>query len=105
MKLGIVFGLDTNVKYIDWPKSLHDFPKLLLYSGRKWEWFMYKDGPNGIVELNFTEIPKYDPNYYVDDIECFEDMFGFSKSTCECGAIWSSFSWDHMRFCKLWKPW
>jgi hypothetical protein len=105
MRLGIIFGLSNDIRYIDWEKDLSLFPKLLQYNGKKWEWIMYQDGPNGIIELNFTQLPTYDPNFYVDDMPVFEEIAGYAKKECECGSTYSSFSWDHSRWCNLWRPW
>lgn len=104
MLLKIKFGSNGLEKQIEWGKKLDDFPKLLNFNGNKWEWFMYNNINVNDYELTFTQLPTYDPNYYADMIN-FEDLFTSSYNICACGAAYSSFNWDHMRFCSLWKPW
>jgi hypothetical protein len=105
VRILVKFGLDGYKKVVTWNKELLDFPKLLKYSGRKWEWFLYSTDPTMIndYEITLCEIGMHDPGYYLD-IPDFEDLFG-SSSKCECGARFSSFEWDHMYLCPLWKPW
>ena len=104
MRLIINFGHKGIKKDINWYKALMDFPKLIRFQGAKWEWAMYNN-IGADYELTFSQIATYDPNYYAD-MPSFEEMFEWSGATkCECGAIFSSFAWDHMRFCPKYKPW
>jgi len=103
MKLVINFGLNIK-KEVYWYKDVMDFPKLIRFNGNKWEWSMYQSSGNG-YDLIFSQVATYDPNYYVD-MPSFEEMFEWdSTNKCECGAIYSSFNWDHLRYCSRWKPW
>ena len=103
MKLIINFGLTTK-KEVSWYKDVTEFPKLLRFNGARWEWAMYNQIGKD-YELTFSQIPSYDPNFYAD-MESFEDMFGWpNRDKCECGAIYSPFSWDHSRFCRKWVKW
>ena len=104
MKLDVVFGSDAKKK-VSWDKPLEDFPKLMLYNGKKCEWVMYRDALYVDKELIFSELPKYDPNFYVSNYAVFEDMFEKDTNGCQCGAAYSSFSWDHMRFCPKHVKW
>jgi hypothetical protein len=103
MKLSINFGLSIK-KQVDWHGNLMDFPKLLRLKSSKWEWVIY--APIGKdYELTYSEIPTYDPNYYVD-MPSFEDMFeGGLGSKCECGSAYTSFSFDHLKYCPRHIPW
>lgn len=104
MKLFIIFGYGTPKKEVNWYRDLMDFPKLIRYSGSKWEWAMYHNIGSD-YELTFSQIATYDPNFYAD-MPGFEDMFEWGNvDKCECGAAYSGFTFDHMRFCKKWKPW
>lgn len=103
MKVIVNFGLVIK-KEVDWYKDISDFPRLLRFNGQKWEWVVYNSIGNG-YQLTFSQLPTYDPNFYAD-MNSFEDMFERYQDRCECGAAYSkSFSFDHMRFCKKWKPW
>ena len=103
MKLNIKFG-DITERMITWPKSIHDFPKIIKYLGKKWQSFMYS-GHGNDYELIFTEIKTYDPNFYAY-AQDFEDFMGMNMGKrCECGAKFSGFKWDHMFYCDLWEPW
>ncbi len=107
MRITIRFGFDHK-KEVSWYQDIMDFPKLMKFNGKRWEWFSYQKDPNSSwndYELTFSELPVYDPSYY-SDMKSFEEMFEGAKGDgCECGAAFSSFKWDHMRLCKLWKPW
>jgi hypothetical protein len=88
MKILINFGLEGPSRQIIWNSDhILGFPKLLRYNGKKWEWFMYDvdiTGPND-YKLIFSELPTYDPNFYVDMVS-FEDLFGYPDEKCECGG-------------------
>src|SRR5208282_4593426 len=104
MKLTINFGHNGIKKEVNWYRDLMDFPKLIRFSGSKWEWAMYHNVGND-YELTFSQIPTYDPNFYAD-MPSFEDMFEWANvDKCVCGSAYSSFSWDHMRFCPKHKSW
>lgn len=104
IKLFISFGHDGIKKEVAWYRELMDFPKLLKFRGIPWEWAMYHNVGKD-YELTFAKIPTYDPNFYVE-MESFEAMFEWTGADkCECGSIYTSFSWDHMRYCKKWTKW
>lgn len=104
LRLTINFGHNGVKKQVNWYKDIMDFPKLLRFQGKSWEWAIYQNMGND-YELTFSQIPTYDPNYYTE-MPSYENMFEFSGSdVCECGSAYSSFKFDHMMFCKLWKPW
>ena len=104
MRLKIAFGYKSIEKIVDWNRDVTDFPKLIKFDGRRWEWVTY-NSPDGLTyELVFSQIPTFDPNFYAD-MPDFETMFPNSEIKCECGARFSSFGFDHMRMCKLWRPW
>jgi hypothetical protein len=105
MRLKVIFGF-INSKEVSWFQSLHNFPNIIKYLGVNYEWLTYDDDPTGKVDqvLTFSPLMSYDPNY---DVACplWSDLFPEGVDSCECGAGWSSFSWDHMRMCKKWSPW
>ena len=104
MRLTINFGHHGTKKEVNWYRDLMEFPKLIRFQGLKWEWAMYNTiGEDS--ELTFSQIPTYDPNFYTD-MPSFEDMFEWGQSDkCVCGAVYTSFPWDHMRFCGKWIKW
>jgi hypothetical protein len=104
MKLRIDFGQIAR-KEVNWYNSLEDFPKLLSYHGKRYEWFMYDKDKSGQTDyiLTFSELPTYDPNYYAE-MEDFDAIFGGAMGIqCECGAIYTSFPQFHMFYCKKWR--
>jgi hypothetical protein len=105
MRLRVQFGL-TISKDISWYRPLESFPVLINYLDRNYEWIMYDKDLTGVVDtiLTFAEVPSYDANYGTDCPK-WNDLFGDDFGKCECGAEYSSFSWDHMRYCKLWRRW
>ena len=93
---------------VNWWNEVTEFHQLVIHNNSKWEFVAYQPDPSKQVDwiLIFTPVPSYDPNYqattYVDVDKILHNLGG---NGCECGASFSSFGWDHMRFCKLWKPW
>jgi hypothetical protein len=104
MYLKIKFGLNGKEKTLSWYQKIEDFPKLLRFEGKKWEWIVYNAIGGGDYELVYSEIPTYDPSFYID-MPSFEELFPGNEQKCECGAHFSSFSWDHFRYCSKWRPW
>jgi hypothetical protein len=108
IKFRVDFGLTGDKKEVDWYKELDDFPRVLSYNNKKWEWVMYDRDLKGNVDyiLTFGEMPTYSQNYWARAVD-FDDIY-VSKSRpweCQCGANNTSFPWDHMRYCSKWKPW
>ena len=104
MTLIVRFGMDIK-KEVNWYKDMMAFPKFIRFQGKKWEWAMYNT-IGSVNELTFAQLHTYDPNFYID-MESFEEMFewGSNSDKCECGANYTSFSFDHMRYCKKWTKW
>jgi hypothetical protein len=105
VKLIINFGHQGIRKEVNWYRDFMDFPKLLKFQGVGWEWVVYTTVGDD-YELTFSKIPTYDPNYYAS-MESYEEMFewGGDKDKCCCGSIYTSFSFDHMRYCPKWTKW
>jgi hypothetical protein len=104
MRLRVDFGQIAR-KEVNWYSPLDDFPRLLSYNGKRYEWFMYDKDKSGQLDyiLTFAELPTYDPNYYAE-MEDFETMFGGAMGIqCECGAIYTGFPQAHMFYCKKWR--
>ena len=86
MRLVISFGLTTK-KEVDWHRDVMDFPKLLRFQGKKWEWAMY-NGSGQNYELTFSLLSSYDSTFNMD-MPSFEDLFEYgSYNKCECGAVY-----------------
>lgn len=106
MRLRVKFGfIDT--KDISWWNKIDDFPKIIKFLGRNYEWVYYDKDLSGTVDmvLHFSELPSYDPNYNVDCKtwnELFPEVLTYG---CECGASHTSFPTFHMFFCRLWRKW
>jgi hypothetical protein len=104
MKLRIKFGLNSVEKEVEWFKDLMDFPKLIRYDGKKWEWATYDGSKYAGYDLLFSQVATYDPTYYAD-MQSFEELFEWNSTKCCCGAAYTSFNWDHMRMCPKWIKW
>jgi hypothetical protein len=105
MRLRVELGYEA-IKEVTWYARLDDFPKLIKYMGFNYEWIMYDKDLTGKVDivLSYARLPTYDPNYGVI-CTLWVDMYPDIPSECDCGAKYTSFSWDHMRMCKLWRKW
>jgi hypothetical protein len=93
---------------MQWWQSIKDFPVLVLFKSKKWEFAMYSpDSTNRVAYIcYFSEVKSFDPNFYATTyVDITDTILGIGWDKCECGAIYSSFPWDHMRFCKKWIPW
>ena len=105
MRLRVVFGFVATHEVVWW-KPITDFPNVIKYLGKNYEWVTYDDDPKKNVDyiLTFSPLSSYDPNY---SVECLDWKDVFKEDTgCDCGAKHSrSFPWDHMKMCRLWKPW
>jgi hypothetical protein len=109
MYLTVTFGFEGPTRQVAWGLALDQFPKHFRYGGKKWEWLTYDKDPTGKSEyaLLYSELHTYDPDFYIDMEDFEEKFFGWGKSEgCTCGAVFSSsFPFDHMRYCKMWKSW
>lgn len=105
MRLKINFGL-IEVREVSWFQPLTSFPNIINYLGKNYEWVAFDTDPTGKVDqiLIFSQLQTYDPNY---NVVCpiWSEMFKDSFGACECGANFTSFPWDHMKFCQMWKKW
>lgn len=104
MRVKVTFGSNGVEKEVIWKEKIKDFPQLVKFNGKRWQWIVYDSVDNINYTLIYSEIPTYDPNHYAD-MDDFEVLFPSSQIICECGAKYGSFSWDHMRMCKLWTKW
>jgi hypothetical protein len=108
MRVSLYFGLsDTPIKF-DWNKKIEDFPKVVNYSYRNWEFNMYKERglkPYHEYDLYFGELKTYDPRALKVHPTLIEIMGNSDKSVCDCGGLNNPGSGGHWNFCKIWsKP-
>ena len=107
MRLELQFGLNEPKRQMSWWGGIKNFPPLVTYKGKKWEFVIYQDDPTGAVDYicTFGEVPVWDPAFestgYIDMASFLEDGWG----KCECGAIYTSFKDLHMRYCPKYIPW
>lgn len=54
----------------------------------------------------FSEVKIYVPNFSATTYENIDHLFntGYGPK-CDCGAIYTSFPWDHMKMCPKWTKW
>jgi hypothetical protein len=108
MKLKLQFGLNEPAREVNWWQQVTDFPHLVLYKNKKWQFEMY--GPDQTNQVDqicyFSEVASYDPNWYATT---YQDISGWLDNgygaKCECGAIYTSFPQAHMFFCPKWSKW
>ena len=105
MKLRVNFGLN-HWRETNWWGTLVSFPSLLTFRTVKYACGNAELDPTGRYDyiLQYLEVQSWDLNYSVS-CDAFESMPGSMANSCECGAIYSPFPFDHMRMCPLWKPW
>lgn len=85
-----------------------DFPTLVMYKGKKWEFEMYAPDKTNQVEhiCYFSEVASYNPNWYANTYVDISNLLSNGSSAgCECGAIYTSFPNAHMFFCPRWTKW
>lgn len=106
MRLRIDFGINGARREATWWQPIEMFPHAILFNGTRYEWFMYDEDPSKTYDkiLTFVEMSLGDGRWY--NCKDFDHEFGYaSRTACECGSAYTSFSWDHMRFCPLWEKW
>jgi hypothetical protein len=108
MKLSLHLGLAEPRRTVYWWSPIANFPTFILYKGNKFELVGYQKDNFDQIDYNcyFIEVHKADPNYRKDymNIDYLLNKDN-DLNKCDCGAEFSSFPWDHMRFCQSWKPW
>lgn len=105
MRLRLQFGLNEPLKEINWWKGVKEFPNLVIYKDKKWEFFAYDKDPSNLVDYHcvFSEVPTYDPNWHATVYENIDYLLGSSiKGECECGAVHTEFPQIHLSFCPKW---
>lgn len=105
MRLKVQFGF-IDSREVSWWGIVEDFPHLIKFLGRNYEWVYYDKDLTGKVDmvLIYSEVQSHEPNYN-KSCPLWNDMFPNPEDGCECGAKFTSFSFDHMRYCRLWSPW
>lgn len=105
MRITLVFGLSGPKKQVTWYQDIVSFPHTISFNNKKWSWVFYDKDSNGEYVLTLSEMASDDPRYN-ESMPSFEYMFSsYMDKSCQCGAIYTSFNWDHMKFCPLHKKW
>jgi len=101
MKLKVVFGL-LDTKEIFWWKDVSDFPNLINFSGKNFEFSFYREAkPDFDYEFTFSELGTWDPHYNTI-CDTWNELFGSETSGCECGSSFTSYPNGHMLYCPRW---
>jgi hypothetical protein len=105
MKLRIKFGM-IDEKVISWYDIVENFPKLINYLSKNYEWVFYDKDTSGASDmiLIFSELHSYDPDY-TTTCPKWSDLFNNSVTGCQCGADKTSFPFAHMFYCPKWTKW
>lgn len=110
MKLSLILGSDQHT--IEWDKDLSDFPNVVKYLDKYWEWVCWDDDPNGLVHkvLNFAPtresalpIDMFGNLFPVPDLVQMFNLKFESDEPCWCGAKFTSFPDHHMSKCPKWR--
>jgi len=108
MKLALTLGEKQYT--VSWDKDLSDFPHVVKYDSRYWEWMCWDKDPNGLVDqvLMFGEtkesalaVDMYGNMFPVPDLVLMFDLNG-DQEPCSCGAKFTSFPSHHMIKCSKW---
>lgn len=111
MKLSLILG-DVQ-KTIEWNRDLSDFPHVVKFGDKYWQWVSWDDDPAGLVHkvLFFgtmrEEALAIDIHGVPFPVPDLQQMFNFGTDglACECGAKFTSFPGHHMVSCPKWsKP-
>ena len=108
MKLSLILG---DKQYtVEWLKDLSDFPHVVQYDKKYWEWICWDKDPNGLVDqvLTFGEtrestlpVNLFGVLFPVPDLVQMFQLDTVYKP-CECGAKFTSFPDQHMVLCPKW---
>lgn len=110
MKLSLIFHDQEHV--VEWDKDLHDFPKVVQYDKKYWEWICWDKDPKGLVDQVLTFGTTREESLPVNmfgvlfPVPNIEEMFQLNtnpNAVCECGAKFSSFPDHHMLKCPKWR--
>jgi hypothetical protein len=103
VRLKLKFGIDATPIQCDWQKKILDFPKVVSYNFRNWEWIVYNDVgtiAGTMYELIFGELKIYDPRA-IEDHPTLAEIIGESNDgKCDCGGDNNPGSGGHWIFCK-----
>lgn len=105
MRLRLQFGSTEPLREMNWHKGVKEFPNLVIYKNKKWEFFAYDRDPLNIVDyqLVFTELPSYHPNWHATVYENIDHLLAPAlKGDCECGAAHTDFPQIHLSYCPKW---
>lgn len=108
MKLSLI--LNEKQYTVTWDKDLSDFPHVVQYDKKYWEWLCWDRDPNGLVDQVLTfgvtresalPVNMFGVLFPVPDLVA---MFHLETidAPCECGAKFTSFPDHHMVKCPKW---
>ena len=101
MRLRLQFHEDE-LEYA-WFQPVRDFHGLVIFKGKKWEFFAHLDDPDKKCDVLcvFAELPTYDPNWHATTYYNLDDEL-HSRIECECGKEKHGFA-NHTFWCKKWR--
>lgn len=100
MKLKLLFGTDE-LSYA-WFQQISDFPYLVLFKGKKWEFIFHNEDDQNQFDriFYFAQVKSYDPNWYATVYHDLDKEI-YSRLTCECGSDKHGFA-GHAQWCPKW---
>lgn len=104
MRIRLIFR-HASQHVVDWPKTVHDFPKLIRAHGRVYEMMSYDriDEFGVLYELNYDEQGKGTQYQWESPVDLNVLLINDSWGGCQCGARFTSAPQMHMFFCRMWK--
>ena len=105
MRLKLNFDQTEPSREVNWWKRIEDFPALLTYKGKKWEFIMYDKSLTFGVDFDcqFVKIDTWTQTFWQAEFTSLESLTGEDKKfECQCGAIHTEFPQFHMFYCPLW---
>lgn len=101
MRLALKFGNDEQLRHMGWWNPIGNFPTLVKYNGKKWEFVMYDTDKTGVADniLYFSQLASYDPNWHATTFQDIEHLLDrIWGPTCECGKDKHKFT-SHSHWC------
>jgi hypothetical protein len=103
VKLSLRFGLAEPGRTVIWWQGIHNFPKLVLYKDKKYEFSIYEEDPSKHTDyiFHFSQVQSYNPVWHVTHYDNIDYLFN-DHLGCECGASHTDFPQVHMFYCQKW---
>lgn len=108
MKISLI--LDNDKHTVTWDKEINEFPNVVQYDNKYWEWVCFEKDPSGFADqvlfFGQTREEALPVNLFgqLFPVPNLREMFNLTENDepCWCGAKFSSFPNHHMIKCPKW---